>query len=610
LSGPSDRDRGAGDRAGVPDGLAIFVAALVVRLLHLLQIRGNPFYASPVVDAQTYHERALEIAAGVLVVGEPFWQPPLYPYLLGAVYSAFGADPTLVRMLQAALGATTCALTYDLGRRIGGRTTGWIAGGLLVAYGPLLFFEGELLPPVVALPLNLGALLLLMKADAGLWRRACAGLLMGLSVIAVPTVAAFALVAPVLAEWSDRSLKGKGHGSGIRDHAVGWLPYVAALVLPIAPVFGHNLLSGGEPVAISTNGGINFYLGNNPDYDRTVGVRPGLEWEKLAREAERAAPQSASARSRYWFARGLEFAAQEPVAWMALNVKKTLLLVGRHEIVRNLDYTFFKRFAPVLRIPLPDFGWLFPLAALGILAAWRDRRRLALVLGFVGLYGAGVLLFFVTARYRLPLVPLCAVFAGLGVTACVRWARAQSWRSLTCGIGVVVAAAALCWSDPFDVAHTDESDGYLLVGQAHANAGELADAVRAFHESLEHDPDNVDAHFHLGRAYQVGGQLPSAVPHYQRVLQDYPADRETLNNLGVCQLVMGDRAGGIRTLERVRELYPGTVEIYFNLAQAYLEEGQVEKAAEVVGAGLEVDPGNELLQRLRGEGGGKGDVRN
>ena len=569
-----------------------------MRLIYLVQIRGNPFYLSPVVDAQTYHERALEIAAGSLALGQPFWQPPLYPYLLGAVYAVLGTDLTLVRMVQFAAGALTCVLTCYLGRRVGGRTVGWVAGGLMVAYGPLLFFEGELLPPVVAIPMNLGALLLLLSPAGGLRRRLLAGLLLGLSAITVPTILVFAVAVPLLV-WLRPSSGADSGEKGARW--VAWAPYVVALILPIVPVFAHNLLSGGEPVAISTNGGINFYLGNNPEYDRTVGVRPGLEWEKLAREAERAAPQSSSAKSAYWYEKGAEFVVGRPAAWVLLVGKKTVLLAGRHEIVRNLDYTFFKRYVPMLRLPLPDFGWLFPLAVLGVAVAWRDRRRLVLLFGFVGLYTAGVLLFFVTARYRLPLVPIGAVFAGVAVEALVRWVQRRHWRRLGIGVAAVVTAGALCWSDPFDVARDDESDGYNLVGQAHANAGDLTMAIRAFRRSLDEDADNADAHFHLGRAYQLGGQLALAVPHYQRVLQDYPNDRETLNNLGVCQLVMGDRPGGIRTLERVRELYPETVEIYFNLAQAYLEEGDLERAAEVVRDGLRLDPGNELLARI-GEG--------
>ena len=43
------------------------------------------------VDAKTYTYHAQRLAAGNwLGVGEgPFWQPPLYPYFLGAVKSSF-----------------------------------------------------------------------------------------------------------------------------------------------------------------------------------------------------------------------------------------------------------------------------------------------------------------------------------------------------------------------------------------------------------------------------------------------------------------------------------------------------------------------------------------
>ncbi len=53
----------------------------------------------------------------------------------------------------------------------------------------------------------------------------------------------------------------------------GWV--LLGAILAIAPVTARNWIQGRELVLISSNGGINLYLGNNPRHDETVGLRPG-----------------------------------------------------------------------------------------------------------------------------------------------------------------------------------------------------------------------------------------------------------------------------------------------------------------------------------------------
>ena len=71
--------------------LGIVLGALGLRLLHMWQMSASPLFADPAVDAATYVEHATQLAAGQwLGWGEgPFWQPPLYPYVLGLVKGVF-----------------------------------------------------------------------------------------------------------------------------------------------------------------------------------------------------------------------------------------------------------------------------------------------------------------------------------------------------------------------------------------------------------------------------------------------------------------------------------------------------------------------------------------
>ena len=59
--------------------MVIVIAALVIRLFYLYQIRTIPFFHIFFIDAETYNNWANSIAAGHWWGEEPFYQAPLYP---------------------------------------------------------------------------------------------------------------------------------------------------------------------------------------------------------------------------------------------------------------------------------------------------------------------------------------------------------------------------------------------------------------------------------------------------------------------------------------------------------------------------------------------------
>ena len=55
--------------------MVILAVALVLRLIHLYQIRANPFFYHPIVDAWDYHSDALRmIQSGDWMGGRAFFQ--------------------------------------------------------------------------------------------------------------------------------------------------------------------------------------------------------------------------------------------------------------------------------------------------------------------------------------------------------------------------------------------------------------------------------------------------------------------------------------------------------------------------------------------------------
>ena len=346
--------------------VAVFALALSARLYYLHEIRVSPLFTAPVVDARTYTEEARYLS-DVSFAGRPapFWQPPLYPVLLGVLFALAGDDLYLPRLIQAVIGALVCVLICLLGYRVFGAGVGLGAGVAAALYGPLIYFGGELLPTLLACCLNL--LVLLLAAGEGGWGRAlAAGVLLGLSALAVANVLLFAPVLLGYLYWRQRRL---------RPPAL----LLLGCALVIAPVAYRNWAVGDDLVLISHNAGINFYIGNNADYAQTTRIRPGRAWAELVEMPERRASiEQPSAKSRYFFAQSWQYITSEPLDFLGLLAYKSYLFLRGDEIPRNRDLYFARNDSSLLSILLWKkglafpFGLVAPLALVGLFAFLRS----------------------------------------------------------------------------------------------------------------------------------------------------------------------------------------------------------------------------------------------
>ena len=430
--------------------LTIFLTALVLRLIYIAQIRDAPYFDVPLVDGANYVRTAALIAGGDLLAGpQVFWQPPLYPYFLAVLMGLFGLGLGSIYIVQALIGAFSCWLVHRIGRRLfGEREASW-AAVVMACYGPLIFFDAQPLIPVLHIALILTGLLFLLRA-AGIgvpgtaggrmpeW--GLAGLAWGLSAVATPNIL---LAVPVAVCWSLLRERNAGRPRWGGAWACAAL-FLAGVALPVAAVAARNLVVAGEPVLISSNGGINFYLGNNPDYDQTIRIRPGGEFERLAQQPENLGIVGAAARSRYFTRRAVDFLAGYPRAALRLYGRKVRDLLAGREIPRNQDSYVYREYSSLLAAlqwrfgPSFPFGIVAPLALGGALLGARAAERSggrrpsgsALLLWYAAAYGFSIMLFFPTARYRLPLIPVAALFAGRLLGAC----PSHAWgRGAFCG---------------------------------------------------------------------------------------------------------------------------------------------------------------------------------
>ena len=96
------------------------------------------------MDAEYHDQWAMRIAEGEWMGKEVFFRAPLYPYFLGAIYTALGHDYYLARLIQLILGSISCVLVYLVGREIFNWRVGLVASLIASFYGVFIYFDGEL----------------------------------------------------------------------------------------------------------------------------------------------------------------------------------------------------------------------------------------------------------------------------------------------------------------------------------------------------------------------------------------------------------------------------------------------------------------------------------
>lgn len=485
--------------------LLIFCVAAALRVLYVLALRDHPRFDAPTMDAAYHLTWATSIAEGEEFQDGPFFRAPLYPLFLGLLV-AIGPDGTLgIRLVQALFGAASAVLTHRLARRVVGEPASTIAGLFVAVSWVMIAFDAELLIPALLVPL-----LLLALDRAASWgmedrpRSALiAGLAFGLAAIARPNVL---LLMPVLFAWTIARTR--------RIRAA--LALTAGTLVPILPVTLHNVLEG-DPALVATQGGVNLWIGNNPESDGASAIVPGTpdSWwggfyaaYEQAEQAE-GRPLRPSQVSRHYAGRAMDWMKAEPADAAAHMAWKARLLTMNHELANNQDVEFTAfRTLPLLRWSPARWDLLFGFGVVGLVLAARRRGAGAhLLCAFVVVYAASIVLFFVTSRFRVPLLPALAIGSGHAIVEAVRALRA---RRFVAGAGIVGAAAVLVALSNVLPAALDRTDasGWADLGRAELDRGDFEAAARHLDTAMRLQPNSAQIRVDLAAAIVAGGNDP------------------------------------------------------------------------------------------------------
>jgi len=428
---------------GWRDVAIVMAVALAVRLAYFfLNSHRNPAFDYLIMDSMHIDRWARSIAAGDAGPAV-YFRGPLYPYLLALIYKFTGGSISAAVMCNHVMGTVTCGVMVLLARQYFGRAVALTAGLVAALYWPFIYFEGELLVEPLFVLLVVLSLWRLARALAapGVVRLLAAGVSLGMAALARPTLLIFVAVLPLVFRFVTGAT---AWPAALRRSGV----VIAAAIVVLIPATLHNYRGAHRLVPVAWSGGLNFYIGNNPQADGRSAYLPdahsawmGGEEEALAIAGEQAGRTLTPAQaSSFYFHRGLDYLAAQPVDALKLFGSKFYMFwEGPERSNEKYIYFFWKHYG-LGKVPMPGFWLVAPLAVLGLVWSWARRRDLLPLYAFLLAYMVGVIAFFVVSRLRLPVVPVMILFAAAAAVELSRRIRAHAWRRVIAGAAVFLAA--------------------------------------------------------------------------------------------------------------------------------------------------------------------------
>ncbi|MDP8246351.1 MAG: hypothetical protein P9L94_19865 [Candidatus Hinthialibacter antarcticus] len=407
----------------------LFIIALCLRLLWVGVVHPPPFS-----DMEDYYVCGLKVLRGE-VMGQSAdriaYRAPLYPTFIAAVSLLFASTLQPLRIIQAVLGALSPVLLYSIARL-------WLTPmrefplpsilkrphaapaliGLMFAFmSEHIFFTGLVMTETLYVFGLLMWILIgtLAQRNHNYWLYILFSALLGglalvrpISLFFIPIVAFSSLAGVPQEKWRHRL----------------WAP-MFAWIAPILPWTIRNFVLLGSLVLITTNSGVNFYIGQHINYSY---YHTG-DKETIRKYLADHGNSNEVTEDRLFLKTGLQSLSEHPLSFFSRAVQKMYYLYVLQEPPWPwAEYPTQHRGAvvPGLVFPgsssLPIFRWnpvLLLLAATGIVYAWMIGLRQGLPLSMLALYSLACILYFARTRYRMPLDPILLYYAMLGAASLV-----------------------------------------------------------------------------------------------------------------------------------------------------------------------------------------------
>jgi tetratricopeptide (TPR) repeat protein len=593
----------------------LFAFVFLVRLIALTRLTSSPFLFPSGSDMHFYDDWAKQILHGQWTDHRAFYGLPLYPFLLAGFYRIFGYSPFVPGFFQACLDAATSILIYKIVSQIlraGNRSKQVATFTAAVAGLGWCFLIPAQAYAIILMPTSLAVFVLwllvwqLVRTNAApsFSRSLVFGLVIGVTAMGIATILVIVplflcaiFVRPLL-------LPNRSSQSSFRLRTTAASLFLGGILAGASPCWLHNYFVADDPVFLSAHGGINLWLGNNPDatgYPRFPGLHAAqsqmLRDSIGIAEAATGRTLKRSEVSQYWVAKAHSYIADNPTAWLKLMARKVANFCNAFEY-DDIGVIAALREHRII-FPGPNFAVIAALALPGLVFGLWIFASSRLVAAALLLHFATVLPIFVTERYRIGVVPGLLVFAAIGLSELwTDWSLGRFRRVIAYFITLLIALWIVT------IPRTEPglwAVRFYNTGRAALDAGDLTRAQALLAKARAYAPDSTEINFALGNLRLAQGNRPEAISFYSAVLRSDPAHKGALTNMGIMALEDGKFAEAAGYFRKALEQEPKIAKNYYLLAKAECALGNFDRAKVAITRALEMEPERPEYRNLEKE---------
>tara|TARA_B100000315_G_scaffold2440_1_gene2261 strand:- start:15070 stop:17109 length:2040 start_codon:yes stop_codon:yes gene_type:complete len=592
----------------------ILLLGFLLRVFYLSEIRDNPDFSKPILDASFHHYWAKGLATGNWSVPEshndpliqsiPYIKFPGYPYFLAFIYWLFGPGFLVSRVIQMSLGIVNCILAFLLGRKWFGSTVGLIFSSFISIYWIFIYFEGELYAPVLSVFFALLLIYILSTwvIKISFLRCAISGLLLGTFALVRANILLFIPVAIMWLTWILYRRK------DWHNFPLSIAGFTLGIALAISPATIRNYMVANEFVLISTIGGLNLYIGNKgspydystiPNLKEMAGIDAWtlFDYPKIVRGLGRKLGKhlTFTEASSYWANEALHYIKAHPRESLIHTFRKALRFWYPKEIANPIEIHYARAQSRTLRNIPGNFSAVLSLSIAGIILMFLNFKKeginekapltflqiqyevVILILLFIVTYFVTFLPFHVSARYRLPIIPFLLLFGSYGLYRVSKFIRSRDFRNATGWLCFIIITYASLQSN-FVNFKPDRARWHYYNGVSFLQNEETDRAIKEYLEAIKIKPDFLEAHNHLGAALFKKGNYNEAIDHYLKALQINPNNADTLNNVGITLGVQKKYDEAISYYRKALLVRPDYAVVYYNLGLVLTAQGKTNDA--------------------------------
>lgn len=420
--------------------LPLILAVSILLRVGAAVVMGNTVVDLPgTFDQISYHNLALRVLEGHGFTFGTLWWPItpadaptahwsfLYTLYLVFVYSIFGPNPIVARILQAIIvGILHPYIAYRIGEKIFTKTIGLVAAAITAVYVYFFYYGAALMTEPFYITAILFALYFAIQLaeNTDKNRDIQLGLALGISLgIIVVLRQVFLLFLPFLFLWMWIARFKRRGGLPLFSTVVS----IFVLLLFVLPITYFNYSRFHRFVLLNTNSGYAFFWGNNPIYGtKFIPILPTKTYQEMIPQEVRHLDEAAL--DQELLKQGIQFVTDDPTRYALLSLSR---------IPPYFMFWYSSQSSTLSNIArIGSFGVFLPFMLYGLFLGIKQNRKnlltspVGLLIIFTVVYSGVHILTWTLIRYRLPVDAVLIPFAGLAlVELAERIFKTRSLRS-------------------------------------------------------------------------------------------------------------------------------------------------------------------------------------